>query len=584
VVVALALVVFDTARRAIEADRQVERTEDVLRALGGAEAALVMAQSAARGFVITGDPIHLRDRDNAIASLESRVRKLRELTLDDPAQQRRWQLLRNGLDERVALLDRMAMLRRTEGIGAARELLRSIYPEKAGTVRDVLGEMQQEEQRLLAERTRQEELRRTAAVAAGLVLAVAFALVFTLGYFAIRRQVAETVNAWRRVEDEATWRKALLESAPDGIVVADAAGRIALVNAQAERLFGYARKELIGQSVDALVPERLRERHGAHRGAYVAAPRVRHHQMDPGVELYGLRKDGGEFPADITLSPVQTPQGLLVFSNIRDATGRQAVERQLRELNAGLMLRKEEVEAANRELEGFSYSVSHDLRAPLRAIDGFARMLAEDHGGQLDEEGRRRLRVVRDNAQKMAQLIDELLAFSRLGKKPLACCAVDMTELAGEVYRALRAPGADAPVAFELAPLPAGWGDRAMLRQVLENLLSNALKYVRKDRVPRIEVSGRENGAETVYCVKDNGIGFDMAYYDKLFGVFERLHSSAEYPGTGVGLAIVRRVVTRHGGRAWAESRPGEGASFHFSLPKAAADASAASPASGDRA
>jgi light-regulated signal transduction histidine kinase (bacteriophytochrome) len=252
-------------------------------------------------------------------------------------------------------------------------------------------------------------------------------------------------------------------------------------------------------------------------------------------------------------------------------------------LNAALIGRTEEVEAANRELEAFSYSVSHDLRAPLRAIDGFSQMLIEDFAEPLGGEGARRLDVIRDNSRRMERLIDDLLDFARLGKKPLVCSTIDMTALAGDVYRELRAAHPEGEAEFDLAPLPKGWGDPAMLRQVLANLLSNALKYAGKDRVPRIEVSGRPDGSENVYCVKDNGVGFDMTYYDKLFGVFQRLHSEKEFSGTGVGLAIVQRVVQRHGGRVWAESKLDQGSSFYFSLPKASSVGSALSPATGGR-
>jgi len=247
-------------------------------------------------------------------------------------------------------------------------------------------------------------------------------------------------------------------------------------------------------------------------------------------------------------------------------------------LNAILARGTEELEAANGELEGFSYSVSHDLRAPLRAIDGFSQMLLEDFAEPLGGEGARRLDVIRDNSRRMARLIDDLLDFARLGKKPLVFSAIDMTAPAREVYRELRAAQPEGEAEFHLATLPTSWGDSALLRQVLANLLSNALKYVSKERVPRIEVSGRADGAECVYCVKDNGVGFDMAYYDKLFGVFQRLHSEKEFSGTGVGLAIVQRVVARHGGRVWAESKQDQGSSFYFSLPQAAAAAGGAAP------
>jgi len=267
---------------------------------------------------------------------------------------------------------------------------------------------------------------------------------------------------------------------------------------------------------------------------------------------------------------------------LRIAAGRRRAEDDRRmkvELERRVAERTAQLDAANKELEAFSYSVSHDLRAPLRAIDGFSQMLVEDFAGPLGGEGARRLDVIRDNSRRMGQLIDALLDFARLGKKPLAFSAIDMTALAREVYRELRAVQPEGEAEFDLAALPTGWGDSALLRQVLANLLSNALKYAGKDRVQRIEVSGRADGAENVYCVKDNGVGFNMAYYDKLFGVFQRLHTEKEFSGTGVGLAIVQRVVARHGGRVWAESAPDRGASFYFSLPQAAGGG-AAPPAS----
>jgi signal transduction histidine kinase len=238
------------------------------------------------------------------------------------------------------------------------------------------------------------------------------------------------------------------------------------------------------------------------------------------------------------------------------------------ELERRVSERTAELEAANKELESFSYSVSHDLRAPLRAIDGYTRVLEEDCADKLDDEGRRLLGVVRERAQRMGVLIDELLDFSRLGRSPLAAAPLDMETLARSALdEAVAAAGAARPHC-EIGPLPSATGDASLIRQVWLNLLSNAIKFSGRNGEPAIRVTGAIDGAEHVYGVKDNGAGFDMRYYDKLFGVFQRLHRTEDYPGTGVGLAIVKRVVERHGGRVWAESRPGEGAAFYFSLPK----------------
>ncbi len=222
-------------------------------------------------------------------------------------------------------------------------------------------------------------------------------------------------------------------------------------------------------------------------------------------------------------------------------------------LNDELKSHAAQVEAANKELESFSYSVSHDLRAPLRAIAGFSHMLEEDYGARLDEEGRRLIRVVCDNAHKMGQLIDDLLAFSRVGRNPIAAARIDMEALVRSALHDIGEPATGARAQIEIKPLPEGWGDPALIKQVWVNLLSNAIKFSANRDEPRIEVSAFDDRSDTVYCVKDNGAGFDMRYYDKLFGVFQRLHSADQFPGTGVGLAIVQRVVARHDGRVWAE-------------------------------
>ena len=223
-----------------------------------------------------------------------------------------------------------------------------------------------------------------------------------------------------------------------------------------------------------------------------------------------------------------------------------------------------ELAAVNRELDAFAYSVSHDLRAPLRAVDGYSRMIEEDYGGRLDAEGRRLLAVVRDASQRMGRLIDDLLGFSRVGRARLARASVDMAALVHEVRQEL-AGESSAPV--EVGDMPDGFGDRALLKQVWTNLVHNALKYSGRRERPRVEIGGKRDAGETVYWVRDNGVGFDMKYYDKLFGVFQRLHGADEFPGTGIGLAIVQRVVARHGGRVWGEGRTGDGAVFYFALP-----------------
>jgi len=238
---------------------------------------------------------------------------------------------------------------------------------------------------------------------------------------------------------------------------------------------------------------------------------------------------------------------------------------QHRHTNRELEISAAQLTLTNKELESFSYSVSHDLRSPLRAIDGYSRIFEEDFADRLDEEGLRLLSVIRASSKKMGKLIDDLLAFSRMGRKAVDAASVDMNALVDEVWAEVSAGHEKARL--EKGAMPNAWGDRTLLRQVLLNLLSNAVKYSSNNPAPVISVSAQRNEEEIVYSIRDNGVGFDMRFYNKLFGVFQRLHTELEFPGTGVGLAIAQRVVVRHGGRIWAESRLGDYTVFHFSLP-----------------
>jgi PAS domain S-box-containing protein len=358
--------------------------------------------------------------------------------------------------------------------------------------------------------------------------------------------------------------RVLMESAPDAMVIAEKDGRIALVNAQTERLFGYHRAELVGQPVELLVPERFRARHPGHRQDYVQSPKFR--AMGSGLELFGRRKDGSEFPVEISLSPLVTKQGTYVASAIRDVTDRKEAEERIRTLNSSLEERVRELEVLNKEMESFSYSVSHDLRAPLRAVDGFSKMLLEAGGSHLDEPGRRLLERVRAASQRMGGLIDALLNLSRVTRLEMRPENVDLTELAHSIAEELKKSDPGRSLTFTIAPRMQATGDPQLLKLVLENLMGNASKFTGKRPDARVEVGLDRKDGKRAYFVRDNGAGFDMSYADKLFGPFQRLHDSEEFEGTGIGLATVARIVHRHGGQVWAEGAVGQGAVFWFSL------------------
>ena len=220
----------------------------------------------------------------------------------------------------------------------------------------------------------------------------------------------------------------------------------------------------------------------------------------------------------------------------------------------------------NKELESFSYSVSHDLRAPLRAIDGYTRMILRDQREKLNDDAKRKFDLIRSNTQIMGKLIDDLLSFSRLGRLELNMSKLDMESLVNDVWMELQIINPDRKIDFKIKDIPPGWGDRTLIKQVYSNLLSNAVKYTKFKDKAYMETGGYTEGNENIYYIKDNGVGFDMEYYDKLFGVFQRLHSADDYEGTGVGLAIVQRIIHRHGGRVWAEGKVEEGATFYFTL------------------
>ncbi len=358
----------------------------------------------------------------------------------------------------------------------------------------------------------------------------------------------------------------IIENIPNMIFIKDAVElKFVRFNRAGENLLGYSRDQLLGKSDHDLFPKdesdhfvaKDREVLASGRALEIAEEPVQ--TADKGIRLLRTKKV-------VVLGEHGLATHLLGISE--DITQEKEMEKEILNLNAVLKARAEELEASHKSLESFTSAATHDLRSPLSVIGGYAGLLEKNYASQLDEKGQRYVSTIRGNIKSMAKLIDDLLAFSKLGQREISKASVNMQGLAQQVIDEIlqRHTNGNKP-RIVLEALPTAPADAALLRQVWVNLLSNAVKYSSRTPSPLIEVTGRLDGAEAVYSVRDNGAGFSMDQYDKLFEIFQRLHSDDEFEGTGVGLPIVQRVVTRHGGRVWAESKVGQGAVFHFALP-----------------
>jgi PAS domain S-box-containing protein len=340
--------------------------------------------------------------------------------------------------------------------------------------------------------------------------------------------------------------------------------RFLTVNEAAIRHYGYSRKEFLGMTLKDIRPQ---------EDVPTLLADVQTNRSTPTVTSVWRhrKKNGALIDVEVTSHEFQFGERKAKLVLAKDITEQLLAEAQVCQLNEELeervSARTAELTTANKELEAFSYSISHDLRAPLRAIIGYSHLILEEYAVRLDAEGQRLLNVISSEALRMSQLIDDLLMFSRLSRQRVELTNVDMTPLALSAFQGLiTAHPAQAPQ-LNIKTLPPVRGDSTMLRQVFVNLLDNAIKFSSRRKDPAIEVGGSCDQNQTVYYVKDNGVGFDEKYSARLFGVFQRLHTDEEFAGTGVGLALVQRIILRHGGRVWAESKLGKGATFYFAIP-----------------
>lgn len=554
---------------------------------------LLDAETGMRGYVITDNPNFTEPYDRATREMPEAIRKLQELVNDNPAQAARSNKLKAKASEKMDHMTRVVGLMRAGAKQPAAEMV------KSGVGKQTMDEFRQETDEFLREENQLDATRReaiekswqrfdwllTAGASADILLAFAALLLFSRGISSRLNVLTENVHGLadgkgiaeplkgtdeiaqldrvfhqmaEALDEAARKERAIVENALDVIYAVDVEGKFARVSPASFKVWGYHPHELIGRRyIELIVPEDIAK-------SNEAAHEIMAGKEATNFENRYIRKDGSE--VSIMWSASWSESDKLMFCVAHDVSERKQAEEKIKQLNENLEKRSTQLEYANKELEAFSYSVSHDLRAPLRAIDGFSRILLEDYAEHLDAEGKRVLDVVRANSKQMGQLIDDLLAFSRLSRTGIEKSEIDMTKLARSVTDELRHPDPDRAVDVQIDSLPTARGDMALLRQVFINLISNALKYTRHKPEAKVEISSFAEGDMNVYCVKDNGAGFDMQYANKLFGVFQRLHRADEFEGTGVGLAIIQRIVHRHGGKVWAEAKVGEGATFYFTI------------------
>jgi PAS domain S-box-containing protein len=541
-----------------EDQQWVSHTHLVLEKLDALYADLIDTENGQRSFILTGEQSYLQLYQSASRRVRQDSDEVRRLTIDNPRQQRFLNNLQPLIATRFTELQGGISVRQEKGLAAGALAIREGGGKQTiDALRAAIVEMKEEEQLLLRQRLRTASVsseRTRVVIVVGSLVALIFLLTAALVIFQemLRRHKAE--EALRQTEERF---RLLVTGVNDyAIFMLDPEGLVATWNSGAERIKGYREEEILGKHFSTFYPAEDFQQGKPQRELATA---TREGRIED--EGWRIKKDGTRFWANTVITALRDEKGRLQgFGKVtRDMTERRLAEDEMEMRNAQL-------EAANKELQAFSYSVSHDLRSPLRAIDGFSLALLEDYKGKLDAEGEGNLQRIRAAAGRMGQLIDGMLNLTRISRAGMVLEIVDLSALAREIASELQASQPERQVVFSIAPTLRVKGDPRLLRAVLENLLNNAWKFTSRKPKARIELGAKENGGETVYLIRDNGAGFDMQYADKLFGVFQRLHRDTEFPGNGVGLATVQRIIQRHGGRIWAEAAAGEGATFFFVL------------------
>jgi len=575
IVVVPSLLLLQLSRDSVNAANWVAHTQAVSARLYVLQADIRDVESAALTMSKGVSSDALRQRLRRADDVGQTVGELSSLVSDSPEQLVRIGRITSMLERRMALAKQIA-----DSVDSPRQ--RQLIEEMTFSypIRDIVVELQRHEEQLLAKRVAAAQRQQRLSTLVTWSTLAAQLLLLGLVLWLLKRQIGRRPRAEQRLLQASARASAVLQTVREPIVLLNAEQRIVLHNAAFAELYGVEGRDANGQPLQSIGD-----------GAW-ADPIIHQRLADVllrGRELWDYEHEqrGVDGLVRIMLvnarrMPLPDSDDEVVLMTVSDITLQRAVQLRVEELNRQLEGKVEQMAEVNRELEAFSYSVSHDLRAPLRHVAGFSDKLARHLGEDADERSRHYLQVIGDSARRMAALIDDLLVYSRLGRGAMRLQAVDMQSLVADTRALLDsnlraeagADGAVRDVQWNIGPLPVLVADENMMRQVWLNLLGNAVKYTAGREHALIEVSAQQlpDGSHQ-FTVRDNGTGFDMQYAGKLFGVFQRLHKASDYPGTGIGLASVRRVLTRHGGRIWAEAQVDQGATFHFILPPPAPEA-----------
>lgn len=536
----------------ISTSAAVNRSEQALTALEGIYSLLNEAESRQRVYLLLGDETELVPRHAAVARAHALVTELDALLVDVPALRARLPELQRRVELRLSLLDAVLEARRSGGFEAGqRQLAASPGRLEMDALHTLIVQMQDEvrSHRGARQQTAQQGARRTLAMLGLLFLLAVGAL--TALYARIRREAQERRESEERLD-------AVVETASEGIITIDDAGRIESFNPAAERLFGYTAAEVAGRNVSMLMPEPDRSRHDGYLRRYLDGGEA--HIIGFGREVMAQRRDGSPLPIGLAVSEMRLGPRRLFTGIVHDLTERRRAEARQAELI-------DDLQAANEELRNFAYVVSHDLKAPLRGIGSLADWLASDYADKLDAQGREYLALMKNRASRMDALIDGILEYSRVGRVKETQVAVDLNALVADTVQML-APPPEVSVIVE-GTLPTVLGERTRMQQLFQNLVSNAIKHRDKPE-GRIVIASADAGDFWQLSVADNGPGIDPRHHERVFQLFQVLTPRDQKESTGVGLALVKKIVELYGGRVWIDSRSGEGSTFFFTLPKAA--------------